>query len=67
MFHDTSINITTDGREHLGAVVGSDIYKVQYIEDLVDDWNTQLELLSTVAETQPQAAYLKFASGFEIN
>ena len=64
MFHDTNINITTDGREHLGAVVGSDIYKVQYIEDLVDDWNTQLKLLSTIAETQPQVAYLEFANGF---
>ena len=50
--------------EHLGAVVGSDIYKVQYIEDLVDDWNTQFKPLSTIVETQPQAAYLEFANGF---
>ena len=59
-----NINITTDGRKHLGAVVGSNTYKVQYIEDLVHDWNTQLKLLSTIAETQPQAAYLTSVSGF---
>ena len=59
-----NINITTDGRKHLGAVVGSNTYKVQYIEDLVHDWNTQLKLLSTIAEIQPQAAYLTFVSGF---
>ena len=43
-------------------VVGSDTYKVQYVEDLVNDWNTQLKLLSTMAETQTQAAYLEFVS-----
>ena len=64
MLTDTNINITTDGRKRLGAVVGSDTYKVQYVEDLVDDWNTQLKLLSTIPETQPQAAYLVFVSGF---
>ena len=64
MFTDTNINITTDGRKHLGAVVGSDTYKVQYVEELVDDWNTQRKLLSTIAENQPQAAYLAFVSGF---
>ena len=52
MFTDTNINIRTDRRKHLGAVVGSDTYKVQYAEDLVDDWNIQLKLLSTIAEIQ---------------
>ena len=42
MFTDANINNTTDGRKHLGAAVGSDTYKVQYIEDLVNDWNTQI-------------------------
>ena len=56
IFTDTNINITADGRKHLGAVVGSDRYKVQYVEDPVDDWTAQLKLLSTIAETQPQAA-----------
>ena len=64
IFTDTNINITTDGRKHLGAVVGSDTCKVRYVENLLDDWNTQLKLLSAIAETQPQAAYLAFVSGF---
>ena len=34
MFTDTDINITTNRRKHLGAVVKSDIYKVQYVEAL---------------------------------
>ena len=56
MLTDANINITTDGRKHLGAVVGSDTHKVQYVEGLTDNWNKQLKLLSTIAETQPQAA-----------
>ena len=28
MFTDTNINITTDSRKHLGAAIGSDIYKI---------------------------------------
>ena len=64
MFTDTNINITTDGTQYLQAVVGSDTYKVQYVESVADNWNTQLKLLSTIAETQPQAVYLVFVSGF---
>ena len=48
VFSDTNIKITTKGRKHLGAVVGSDTYRVQNIEDLVIDWNTQFKLLSTI-------------------
>ena len=40
-------SISTDGRKHLGAVVGSDTYKVWYVKDLVNDWNTQLKFLTT--------------------
>ena len=51
MFPDTNINITTDGRKHLGAAIGSEIYKVQYAKDLVDDWNRQP---SSIAEIDPR-------------
>ena len=50
---------------HLGAIVGSDIRKREYVENLVKDWNSQLYMLSTVAESQPQVAYLTFVSGFK--
>ena len=40
-------------------------YRDKYVKDiLVKDWDHQLTILSTIAETQPQAAYLAFASGF---
>ena len=64
MFTETNIKIATEERKHLGAVVGSDTYKVQYVKNLVNDQNTQLKLLSTRMENQPQASYLAFVSGF---
>ena len=48
----------------MGAIVGSEIYKREYVDDLVKDWNSQLRILSTIAESQPQAAYSAFVSGF---
>ena len=34
-----SVNITTDGKRHLGAVIGSDEYKSEYCEGLVNNWS----------------------------
>ena len=36
------------------------------MKDFVKDWDNQLTTLSTIAEAQPQAAYLAFASGCKI-
>ena len=49
----------------MGAIVGSQIYKCEYVDDLVKDWNSQLCILSTVAENQSYAAYSVFVSGFK--
>ena len=40
-------------------------YSEKYVKDLVKDWDKQLTILSTIAETQPQTAYLAFASGLK--
>ena len=37
-----SVNITTDGKRHLGAVIGSDEYKSEYCEGLVNNWVKEL-------------------------
>ena len=49
----------------MGVVVGSDSYKLEYVDELLKDWNSQLRILSTVAESQSQAAYSAFLSGFK--
>ena len=65
LFANSRVNITAERKRHLGAVIGSTEYRDKYVKDLVRDWDNQITILSTIAKTQPQAAYLAFASGFK--
>ena len=65
LFDNSNINITVEGKRLFGAIVGSDSYKRKFVDNFVKDWNSQLCMLSTVAESHPQAAYTGFVSGFK--
>ena len=56
-FKGTGINITDHGRKHLGAVIGSEDYKKEYVAEKVEEWVESLYKLTNIAKTQPQAAY----------
>ena len=64
-FENSNVNITVKGKRHLGVIVGSEIYKREYVDDLVKGWNSQLCILSTITESQPQAACSAFVSGLK--
>ena len=59
-----SVNITNEGKRHLGAVIGSQKYKGQYCSKKVDTWVTELTTLTEMAKTQPQAAFVAFTKGY---
>ena len=63
-FNGSNVNITTSGQRHLGAVIGHETYKETYVKQLAKDWKQQLEVLSKIAEIEPQAAYAAFVFGF---
>ena len=65
LFANSKMIITPEGKGHFGAVIGSAGYRDKYLKDLVKDWDNQLTILSIIAETQPLAAYLAFASGLK--
>ena len=65
VFNDSNVYITIEGKRHLGAVIGSNEYREEYLKDLVNDWNNQLVLLSSIAESQPQTVYSAFVSDFK--
>ena len=65
LFVNSNVNTAVEGKRHLGAIVGNDNYKHGYVDELVKDWNSQLCTLSTVAESQPQAACSAFVNGFK--
>ena len=64
LFKDSQVNINDDGRKHLGAAVGSNTFKESYVTNKVEEWVRQLAILSTIAKTQPQSAYVAFVTGF---
>ena len=65
IFKNTGINITTDGKKYLGGYVGTAEGSASYVEELVDDWVEQLKVLTSIAKTEPQAAYSGFTAGFK--
>ena len=64
MFGD-EVNITLDGRRHLGAVIGSKEFKDQYCHEKVDKWLREMESLAEFSKSQPHAAYIAFTKGFK--
>ena len=65
LFRGTEINITTEGRKYLGGYVGTEEGCRKYFKELCDEWCSQLEELSKIARTEPQAAYSAFTAGFK--
>ena len=64
IFKDTNINITKEGKRHLGAAIGSNEFKDEYVANFVKDWINQLKVLSEIAKAYPQSAYCAFTAGF---
>ena len=58
------VNITIDGKRHLGAVLGSKSYKDEYATNMINEWIKQFNILCEIAKTQPQAAYIGYKRGF---
>ena len=65
VFAGTGINITKEGRKYLGGFVGTNESANEYVTELRDDWISQLEVLSEIAKSEPQAAYSGFTAGFQ--
>ena len=63
LFRDSPINITTDGKRHLGAAIGSNEFKNDYIDEKVKKWCAEIDSLTEIAKSQPHAAYAAFIHG----
>ncbi len=56
-FETTGIGITVNGKRHLGAAIGKRSFVEEYVTKKVEEWVDQVHRLSTIAKTQPHAAY----------
>ncbi|CAH3017189.1 unnamed protein product [Porites evermanni] len=63
MFAGTGISITTEGRKHLGAALGSRSYPEQYVGHKVEYWVGEVTRLAEFAISQPHASYAAFTFG----
>ena len=63
IFRNSPIKITTTGKRHLGAVLGTEDFKGDYIEEKVTEWCERMRRLTEIAKTQPHAAYAAYIHG----
>ena len=63
VFGDTNISVTTRGKRHLGAAVGSRDFTTEYVSRKVEEWCDELMSLAKIAESQPHAAFAAFNHG----
>ena len=64
IFQDTNLNITNEGKRHLGAVVGTEEYRKEYVIMRVNEWVAKLKPLTKIAKFYQEAAYCVFTWGF---
>ena len=57
LFLKTDVNITTDGRKYLGAALGNREFCKRFVKEKILEWTSQIERLSAIAQSQPQAAH----------
>ena len=63
IFKDTGIKITCEGKRHLGAVIGSEDFKSEYVREKISNWPQEIIKLTEYSKTQPHAAYTIFCRG----
>ena len=65
IFKGTGVKITSEGKRHLGAALGSASFRKSFMQEKVDEWVNEIRVLSQIAKTEPQAAYAAFIAGYK--
>ena len=63
VFQGTGIKLTTDGQRHLGAALGSNMFREDFVNNLVEAWVKQISVLSKIAKIDPHSAYTAYTHG----
>ena len=59
-FAGSGVTITSSGERHLGAVIGSEEFRNEYVRQKVQSWVDDVTQLSSIAKDEPQLAYSAF-------
>ena len=57
---DSGVEIISNGTRHLGAAVGTEDFKHSYVKKKVDAWIQCVKTLSTIAASEPHAAFAAY-------
>ena len=63
LFEGSGVNVTTDGKRHLGAAIGSKSFTEEYVMGMVSKWCDEIKQLANIAQVQPHAAYSAYTHG----
>ena len=63
MFEGTQVSVTEEGKKYLGSAIGKQSFTEGYVQRKVTNWVDELERLSSIAITQPHAAFAPFTHG----
>ena len=63
LFRGTGVEITLQGHRHLGAAIGSNHFKDDYVKGKVAKWIADVKELSELAVEEPQVALAAFTKG----
>ena len=63
LFSDTGMQISCEGQRHLGAVIGSESSRNDFVTGKVKKWVKDIEVLSKIGINEPQVALSAFTKG----
>ena len=63
IFHESGIAITKEGRRYLGGAIGTRTFVETYAKAKITEWTQEVDQLSSIAVSQPHAAYTAFTHG----
>ena len=65
IFDGAGIKITSTGKRHLGAVIGNEAFKEEYVSEKIEEWVSEVESLAEIALIEPHAAYAAYVHGYQ--
>ena len=63
LFEGEEITITVDGSRYIGAPLGTELFKHEYMQGKVEKWIQDVEELSIIAKEEPQVALSAYNIG----
>ena len=65
IFTKTAIQLTTSGKRNLGAAIGNQSFKDEYVGGKVTEWRKEILKLAEIAKTQPHVAFSAYIHGHQ--